>query len=638
MANPVLRYGPWGHDKPAPPQETRALMSKLLAELKRRHVFKVATIYIVGSWLILQVADVVFPIFEIPMWSARLVVILLGLGFPLALILAWVYDLTPEGIAKSPDEDSSITHTRALDWIIGGTLVVLTGVIVSLAIGTWRGVGVEISESMVATSGNPGRRDFSIAVLPFVNMSQEQENEHFADGLSEEILNLLAQIPELKVIGRTSSFAFKGRNEDLRVIGNTLGVGTLLEGSVRKSGDTVRITAQLIDATDGSHMWSDTYDRTMTDIFTVQDDVAAAIIDALQLHVGTSPTRGRPTESTEAYSLFLKARIAANNYEWLDSEALLKQSLGADPEFADAHELLAYIYNRMAGLVYPADEAQRLSGEAAAQALTYAPGLVLAKALQQLGDVDSYSQVGELQAIEAAVLAQPDDARILDIFFYSLFRYGYIDEALSVAERLVDLDPLSPSANGRTPVPLFAVGRIDEGFAALDLFDELGLETEYWYIGEVNLAFVRDRHAIAHFEENLRADGYTDVAWVGDLVNGGRDSATGSDYLDRRIPEIVASFPREYGDELHYLLSFWYLMLGHLDRYYEIIGELDPDDSGWTDVSDYIATGFAYPQLGFAVHPAFLELAQSLGMIDVWEQRGAPDFCENTTGTWKCGQ
>ena len=189
----------------------------------------------------------------------------------------------------------------------------------------------------------------SIAVLPFVNMSSDPEQEYFSDGLSEEILNLLAKIPDLKVIGRTSSFAFKGQNQDLRGIGQALGVNTVLEGSVRKSGDRVRITAQLIDVQDGAHIWSESYDRTLNDIFAVQDNVAASIIDALQIHVGVAPTRGRPTESAEAYALFLKARASLNAFEMQDATKFAQMATELDPKFAEAYELLANCYWYLGG-------------------------------------------------------------------------------------------------------------------------------------------------------------------------------------------------------------------------------------------------------------------------------------------------
>ena len=616
-------------------------MARLLAELKRRNVFKVATIYIVVSWLVLQVVSTVFPAFEIPLWASRLVVVLLGLGFPVAVILAWAFDLTPEGIEWDSTEGEKHVHTHAWDWVLAVLLVVAIGLVVSSEFRNWTESSVRLLEqvSEVQDSPNTGesdRMELSIAVLPFVNMSGDPDNEYFSDGLSEEILNLLAKIPNLKVIGRTSSFAFKGMNEDLRVIGQSLGVRTLLEGSVRKSGERLRITAQLIDSTDGAHIWSETYDRTMTDIFAVQDDVAAKIIDALQIHVSAVPTRGRPTENTDAYILFLKARIAANAYEWRNAEALLFQAVELDPRFAEAHELLAYSYWRMAGVEVKAAESQKLTGEAAAKALAIDPNLVLAKALDRIGNTESYSLLGEIEAFELAALEQPDYQPILDSLFFNLFKAGYLQEALTVAERIVELDPLSPVANGRMPAALFAVGRTADAFAALQVFDQMGIDRQNWYTGEVNLANKRDRIAIGRFEDDLALFGFPDMTWVEDLVTGARDPATGQAYLDRRIPQIAASMPEQLPFDMQRQLLYWYLFFGFLDRYFEFIFERDLTKSTWTDADNLVTAGAGHPQLGFTAHPKYLEVAELLGIIDVWEQRGPPDFCEKVSGEWVC--
>ncbi len=279
-------------------------MTSFWGELKRRNVVRVTVAYVIVGWLILQLTDVLVPLLTLPEWAGRLIFLLLLVGFPLALFFAWAFELTPEGLKKGKDVDrsDSITHLtgRKLDFGIIGVLVVAVGFLLVDKI--------YLSEEDTAADEVIATERQSIAVLPFVNMSPDPDQEYFSDGLSEEILNLLAKIPELKVIGRTSSFAFKGKNEDLRIIGEALGVNTLLEGSVRKSGDRVRITAQLIDVSDASHIWSETYNRTLDDIFAVQDDVAAAIIDAMQIHVSAIPTRGRPTENTVAYALLLKAR------------------------------------------------------------------------------------------------------------------------------------------------------------------------------------------------------------------------------------------------------------------------------------------------------------------------------------------
>ena len=301
----------------------------------------------------------------------------------------------------------------------------------------------ETTSKQTEDTSDANRWEKSVAVLPFVNMSDDPGNDYFSDGLSEEVLNLLANIPGLKVIGRTSSFSFKGKNEDLRVIGQTLGVKTVLEGSVRKSGDRVRITAQLVDVSDGTHIWSETYERTMTDIFSVQDNVAAAIIDALQIHVSANPTRGRPTENSEAYALFLRARDVIYPLQSSDDQnpiKLLLKAIEIDPKFAEAHELLAAEYYSVGGVSIAAAEGQKLMGEAAANALAIDPDLIFARALYEMGDIENWSYAREIEALERATRVQPGNPDLLNELSFDLLYAGYVREALSIAERMVDLD------------------------------------------------------------------------------------------------------------------------------------------------------------------------------------------------------
>jgi TolB-like protein/DNA-binding winged helix-turn-helix (wHTH) protein/Flp pilus assembly protein TadD len=483
----------------------------------------------------------------------------------------------------------------------------------------------------------PAREDapeFSVAVLPFVNMSDDPGNEYFSDGLSEEILNLLAKIPGLKVIGRTSSFAFKGKNEDLRDIGQTLGVKTVLEGSVRKSGDRVRITAQLVDISDGTHIWSESYDRTMTDIFAVQDDVAAAIIDALQIYVGANPTRGRPTENTEAYALFLKAKASFNAFELRDAEAFLLQATELDPKFAEAYELLAATYWRSGDWIKAA-EGQKLMFEAAAKALAIDPDLALAQAYYRTGNLETNSALGGIEAFQRVVLAQPSNPEPLNALAWDLLLLGYLQEALGFAERSVDLDPLSLVANYLLAETLYAVGRTSDALAATNVADQLDPNGAQWMLGEMNLVAKQDDIAIANFEAALEQDGSAS-SWVRELVTAARDPATGQAHLDRRIPQIVASMPEENAYRWQLWLTKWYLFFGFPDRYFELILATDLSNSTWTESEELIHVGTMYRRLGFTAHPMYLEVVKSLDFIGLWEQRGPPDFCEKVDGQWVC--
>jgi len=610
-------------------------MAHFVSELKRRNVFKVATIYVVVSWLVLQVVTLIFPLFDIPMYASRMVVVLLALGFPIVLILAWAFDLTAEGIKWDSKVGERHVHAHVWDWVLGALLVVAIGLIVNSEIRNWQDRAAETFVDVPKQA--PGKiSELSIAVLPFANIGGDTENEYFSDGLTEEIRNLIARIPELKVIGRTSSFAFKGRNEDLRAIGGTLGVSTLLEGSVRKSGDRIRITAQLIDVADGAQIWSQTYERTLTDVFEVQDEVAASIIDAMEILVPANPTRGRPTDSADAYSLFLKARIATNEFEWLTSEALLKEAIAEDPSFAEAYELLAYDYWAMGDTIYSATEAQKLSNEAAARALGIDPDLALAKAISRASDVDDYSMLEKLEAFDVAARQQPEDARILDIYWYNLLLTGYLSEALQIAEHRLDVDPIALGANGRMPPSYFGNGQVAEGFAALALFDGIEKNHTFWYAGEANLAFGRDAIAVEVFEKNLAERGNTDTEWIAELIAGGRDPITGQAFMDERIPEIVASAPGDFAEELQLVLPYWYLYFGHLDRFFDFIFLGDPNNDEWSDIEDFIVTATSYRELGFTAHPKYLHVAELLGFFEVWEKRGPPDFCRKRDTNWVC--
>jgi len=579
-----------------------------IKELRRRNVIRVAMAYMIAAWLLLQVADVVTNNIGAPGWVFQAILLLVALGFPIALIFAWAFELTPEGLKREHEVDRSDSITqvtgRKLDFMIIGVM--------SLAIAYFaydefvvepaqeESLLSDSTQEIVATEVQQ-----SIAVLPFVNMSDDAANEYFSDGLAEELLNLLAKIPELKVIARTSSFAFKGQTGDIRGIGQQLGVKTLLEGSVRKSGERVRITAQLIDASDGAHIWSDTYDRTIKDIFAVQDDVAAAIIDALEIHIGAKPTRGRPTDNAEAYALFLKARASLNVSDTRSAEQKLLGVIELDPNFAEAHELLAYCYFYLCGRDVSGIEGQILMRDAAARALAINPDLVLAEALYQAGNVESWSYLGEIEAFERAMRRQPGDTKLLDTLIWDVLEAGYLQEALELAEQFVELDPLSPTANFYLAEALFAVGRTSESIAAMNLAIEFNHELAENALGAMNLVNEQDDIAIAHFEAVLERNELPSN-WVSDLVTGARDPATGMAYLDRRIPEIIASLP------------------------------LDLTSSTWTDADTYVYRGTQYRHLGFTAHPKYLEVAESTGMIDVWEHRGPPDFCEKMDGQWVC--
>ena len=338
----------------------------LFEELKRRNVFRVGIAYAISAWVLLQIADLVIDNIVAPDWVMHVLMLLVGLGFIVALVIAWAYEMTPEGIKKEADVDrtKSVTHetSKKLDKI---TLAAL-GVVVVLVLADRfiaKPDNVDPQNSHTATSAEKGPDTFSgenmptlsdttdqklypapvseksIAVLPFANMSDDASNEFFADGISEEILNALAQVKGLKVAGRTSAFAFKGRNEDLRTIGEALGVNHVLEGSVRKAGNTVRVTAQLIQVSDGFHLWSNTWDRELTDIFAIQDEIAGAILKQLKAELIDGQSIASDRVDPIIYEKYLLAKQRPYSRTTLDLEIaanLLKEATEADPTFAAA--------------------------------------------------------------------------------------------------------------------------------------------------------------------------------------------------------------------------------------------------------------------------------------------------------------
>jgi TolB-like protein len=311
----------------------RANMS-FLEELKRRNVFRVGIAYAIATWVLLQITEVITPILVLPDWAPKLIFVILAIGFVPALIFAWAFELTPEGIKKEKDVDrsESITHHtgRKLDYAIIAVLLLAVGLLLAD-----RFTGEAAPEPEQASNK-------SIAVLPFVNISSDKEQEYFSDGITEEILNLLASVKELKVAGRTSSFAFKGQNDDLRRIGDLLGVEHILEGSVRKSGTTVRITAQLVQVEDGFHLWSDTYDRELTDVFAIQDEIATEILIQLKARLldEAQPAIVSQRTDPEAYDLYLlaKQRLYARTRHTIESAVeLLDRAIAKDPAYAPAY-------------------------------------------------------------------------------------------------------------------------------------------------------------------------------------------------------------------------------------------------------------------------------------------------------------
>lgn len=439
-------------------------LGPLIQELKRRRVFRAAGVYAVVGWALIQVADVVFPALEMPAWSLRLVVLLVLLGFPIALVLAWAFDLTPQGVKRAGAGDGGAARGVGLRYAVAALGLLLLGVVAYTRYAPTRAESADLR---------------SIAVLPFDNMSGDEENEYFSDGLSEELLNALARVPGLDVAARTSSFAYKGKHENITTIAKDLGVATVLEGSVRKSGDKVRITAQLIKADDGYHLWSKTYDRELNDIFSIQEEIARSIVDALKLTLAGGDTRivRQGTGEPVAYDLYLRGRyaLAASRSEPGLRQAvdLFQQAIGRDPSYALAYAGLADAYIALERFV-PHDQVSPLARAAALKAIELDDSR--AETHTALGHVTMHYdwdwQATE-RAYRRAAEVDPSSVEAYGSLAHYLVAAGRYEEGLAASRRAVDLarrqtaDPAAfeVDAAARISHALFAARRFEEAVA-----------------------------------------------------------------------------------------------------------------------------------------------------------------------------
>lgn len=439
-------------------------------ELKRRNVARVAVLYAIAGWVILQVADVLFEALNLPASSVRLVIGMLILGFPLVVVFSWVYEVTPEGLKREKDIDrsESIANQTA------NKLDVVIIILLVLAIG---GLIVDrlIPERADSTTTNSAAAPASIssksvAVMPFVNMSDDKSNEYFSDGLSEELLNLLSKVPDLRVAARTSSFSFKGERVDIATIAEKLNVAHVLEGSVRKSGDQVRITAQLIKADDGFHLWSQSFDRKLDNIFAIQDEIAAAVVDAMKIEI-----LGKQLTTTaidpQAYDLYLRARHFRTKDTTKDRATAieyLKQSLAIEPDFAPSWvETMFVRFNQGNFGDITHELAEREARNAARRALEVDDQLASAHVAQSwVYMLYDFDWAEAFNSARRAVELEPDNNLALDGMGYVLLVAGRLEDALDVFEHAYSLDPLSLSSHRYRATTLISLGRFDDAEAA----------------------------------------------------------------------------------------------------------------------------------------------------------------------------
>jgi TolB-like protein/Tfp pilus assembly protein PilF len=426
------------------------------SELKRRNVYKVAVAYGIVGWLLIQIATQVFPFLEIPNWVVRLVIAAVAIGFPIALVIAWAFELTPSGLKRTEDVDLSGERVpKKHAWIV----VVIVGAVLSVGLFFFGRYSAQTPRSTEAAT-NASIPQKSIAVLPFENLSDDKNAAYFADGIQDEILTKLAGIADLKVISRTSTAKYKSKPEDLRTVSQQLGVATVLEGSVQKAADKVRVNVQLIDARADSHLWAKTYDRDMKDVFQIQTEVAQEIADSLQAKLSPAEANtvaSAPTKDTQAYDLFLKGefeqRVANSNFrpESFDQAARwYKEAIARDPNFALAIAQLAICQLRRHWLTDPLSEADLMeAGRLAKQALTLAPDLPeahIALGLFHYYGFREYEQA--LTEFQRALELRPNYSLALQFIAFVHRRQGKWDRTLDELKKSMVQDPGDPYVRG----------------------------------------------------------------------------------------------------------------------------------------------------------------------------------------------
>jgi TolB-like protein len=588
-------------------------MKNFFGELKRRNVFRVGLAYIVVSWIALQFVDVVQDPLNLPEWLPKVVIVLLAIGFPISLIISWAFELTPDGLMKtaSVDKSESIaprTGHKINRLIISGLSL---AVVLLLAERFLPGDAEPASIVPEAQAAKP-----TIAVLPFVNMSGDPEQEFFSDGMTEEILNVLAKNRALRIAGRTSSFAFKGKNEDMRVIGKELGVDYLIEGSVRKDADTVRITTQLVQAADGFHIWSETYDRKLNEIFVVQEEIAHAISDALKVSFGggdSESNNANQTDNMAAYDLYLKARDAHKNRHVPEALELARKVTEAEPDFAPGWAVYAQALALAPNWIY-LDEPMESAGAYAKAFIAAQKALILdPNSVEALGALANVYRT-RLQWHEAgdaylkALSIDPDSPVILEDYVEFLLAVGKVGKALPLAQKLVSLEP-------QVPIYLHA------------------LVMAYWAQGDWAAAL-----PVAEKEYTLGPDlffmttEYAQVLWLNGQKEKAREILARSDVLpdahrknsetwfDAREKGLEGLTPEQVKIALSDPLILCYL--NQNEKFFTLLSE-KVKLGWWGDFFTFFPETAPYRSL-----PEFKNHVEELKLVDYWRKDGWGDYCK----------
>ncbi len=621
-----------------------------LAELRRRNVFRMAALYVVSAWLIVQVAETLLPIFETPAWVLKTLVAMLAIGFVPTLIFAWLYELTPDGLRRDIDvrlEHSIAAQTgRRMDQLTIAVLLLVAALVA--ADRYWpragesgteavKGAAVPLAPAesvappLIASVPIPetpaaATDPKSIAVLAFADMSAGKDNEYLADGIAEEILNALAQVRDLKVAGRTSAFYFKGRNEDLRTIGKTLGVAHVLEGSVRRQGNTVRITAQLIQVKDGFHLWSESFDGDMQDVFALQERIARSIAEKLQLTLsGAQQARlvDVGTRNTEAYALFLQATSTLTRRDIANLPAAMDQlerAIALDPGYVRAHGRLALVAAVAASYLGNNFDLSQAKAERYADA-AMALDPKLAEPHVALGMVrenqDRY--VEARHEYQRAIQKAPDDITARYFYGNSLARAGYLRQGGVELDRALALDPLLPNALLWRGTVAFAEGDIDAAERMYRRAQDVGLAFAGLGLAEVAAARGRREDAIRHLTVANRA-------LMFDLPDRAADVLSAGAYGDAAARAAAIAFFDEY------LASKPPVVDARIAPSLLLNGEpvraLATSQARVGNNSLFLFYLLPMP-IGREARalPQFAEYARAMSLADLWEEFGPPDMC-----------
>jgi len=611
----------------------------LIQELKRRNVIRMGGLYLVGAWLIVQVSGTLLPVFEAPPWVMKTLVGLLAIGFVPALVFSWLFELTPDGLKRDtevlPEQSKAPQTAQKMNrLLIAGVLLAL------IYFGIDKLLLAPAESARTASKAKPVAADAqgsppalaatakSIAVLPFTDLSPGHDQEYFSDGMAEELLNALAKIKDLKVAGRTSSFHFKGKNEDLREIGRTLGVANILEGSVRKQGEKVRITAQLIQTEDGFHRWSENYDGDLSDVFNLQERIARAISEQLKLIITADPgQRLVPVATTdpEAYALYLQASDTFNRRDvdhYVDAIALLEQALKLDPKYARAQARIATLHATAFAPGLSNAEAERHAR------LALAADPTLAEPHLALGAV-SHHAGGFLDArdeFERALALEPDDAAVGFFYAQDLLIGGYTRKGTERLDRVLAIDPMQPNAIYRRGMQYAYDGDYDAAERAIKRSMDLGLS--FAEGGLMAIAWARGDFTRAR-EIALRRPRATGVECA-DIWNSNQpilvDVYGGVAEARAKAVSVVEQCIATKPATIPSWVPTFLMRLG------EPAKALDAILAGPSDSLAAVANNLWSPTGRSArTLPEFAEFARKMGLADLWEKYGAPDRCRRVT-------